>query len=596
MNPGLERENAESNVRRWYAFAVLACLISLAARWVLADLASWDSDESGTLWLGREMAQGRGSWVGLPSSRDIPQLAGASIISAPLSLLPDLLNASRGLSMLQFVALLGLGVTIGRTAYARAVALAVLILFPGVVLASFGFWNNYMTMPFTAASMAGLLMVAREDTSPRTRSLAVALTAAFLLFLPTVHLVCFADLAIGSVLLVGLTLFRASLLHIPLMLLGLAVVATPAFWQYGEWISYAVGEFSGDRAIYAWYGVALIVTALAGLLFLWWMGAKEFLIRTLEGLGQSRAASYALLFLVIGGVLLSVIAANFGVLPMMKFLGAAELAAFLLLAGHIGLGLSFRGPIRHGLAVFYERLPAAAWLREWSCHRSAETFVALMYMGLVVSARLVVMPTLFSPIGGQGRSDLLVPLIPVLLTPVLLYAVARPSVLGTLAKAATFSALVLIYLMITAPTAAYHAAWPRRVAASEIRDVVDWIAEHAPTSAAGPVVNVCYFPAPAPGQSGGLVCERDTYPGIPTSLAGLPYDLLFERRHKLRNISMDEDVEADVPIFYVVYRTGTDDGPADGLDALMLVDVLESTQLVVKMTPEDFLKITGANE
>lgn len=77
----------------------LALCLGAAAlvRWRLADLATWSIDESANLWLGTLIRDGQAPRVGLASSVGTQNLAGAPLVAAPLSLLPDL-RARRGLA------------------------------------------------------------------------------------------------------------------------------------------------------------------------------------------------------------------------------------------------------------------------------------------------------------------------------------------------------------------------------------------------------------------------------------------------------------------------------------------------------------------
>ena len=150
------------------------------------------------------------------------------MLAAPLSLLPDLLTISRTLSLAHLAALTVLALTLWRRGGSLTAAIAVLLFFPGLLLASPSLWNQYLTIPVTAITIPALLLLADGGGGPVAQAGALGVLSLCALALPAVHLAGFADLAVLLVLLLvihGLHPRRVSMI---VLLPGLAIAGTMA--------------------------------------------------------------------------------------------------------------------------------------------------------------------------------------------------------------------------------------------------------------------------------------------------------------------------------------------------------------------------------
>ena len=173
--------------------ALTAIAVSAYVRWQIADLADWSIDESSNLWLGSLILSGQRITLGLTSSLHVPNLAGAPLLAAPLALLPDLLTISRTLSLAHLAALTVLALTLWRRGGSLTAAIAVLLFFPGLLLASPNLWNQYLTIPLMVIIIPVLLLLADGGGGPVAQAGALVAFALCALALPAIHLAGFAD-------------------------------------------------------------------------------------------------------------------------------------------------------------------------------------------------------------------------------------------------------------------------------------------------------------------------------------------------------------------------------------------------------------------
>jgi len=501
---------------------------SIALRWGLADFADWGIDEAANLWLGSELAAGVHVATGLVSSRGIPNLAGAPHLAAPLALLPDLLAVSRALSLLQLASLGVLGASLWRRGGSPFVVAGVLLLFPALVLASFSLWNQYLTIPLTALTLPLMLYLADGRSRPRARAAALVGCVLLLLMLPALHLAGFVDLAVGLVVLAAILGLRPLPISEAVSVPGLALVALAATPLYRPWLD-AVGRPYGG--VISWWGVVAAALGFAVAMAFVLHRLRRTLQRAARAALESNVLSWACAGAVIFCLSVSCVLPLRGAQPGARLLAVGDPSgwalllaqAAIVLAGvpHVGRMLD---DCRRGCAL------GRLMERRFACGPGAAA-VIVGWPILLWAGRLVVVPNLLTP---NGRSDLLVPLLPALLSPLLV--LGRPGRHRTTCaiSGVAFAVAIAAFgtLAFRGASGAYREAFRQPVPPSVMREVVDWVAAHD-TGDAGPGrIDLGYDLERGREWINEVACR----PWTSWYSIGRPYDWLMRRRHRLANI------------------------------------------------------------
>jgi hypothetical protein len=528
--------------------ALTAVVLSAYVRWQIADLADWSIDESANLWLGSLILSGQRITVGLTSSLHVPNLAGAPLLAAPLALLPDLLTISRTLSLAHLAALTVLALTLWRRGGSLTAAIAVLLFFPGLLLASPSLWNQYLTIPFTAIIIPVLLLLADGGGGPVAQAGALVVFALCALALPAIHLAGFADLAVLLVLLLVIHVLHPRRVSMIVLLPGLAIAGTMAAAIYAPWLAWVAG-LVGRRV----FGVAVAVMVAATLAG---TAALRRRVRPLvHRFDRSRHAPSlcvaALCFCIGASAILPFIGAQAG----LRVLVSGKPVGWLLLASQIAMVLAFVPGVLRLRRDCRTRTTATALLRK-HFPRCTDAVVLLSYAVLLCAARLALAPTLLLP---GGRSDLLLPVVPALLCPLLL--LRQPSDWtsagrGGVQLSVACAAISFCWLGATGLSDIHQQRYPLFVPPSEMRAAVDWIAarhrEHG-----GGTIDLGY------DLDEGLewVTTSRCRPGYSWYSIGRPYDWLLRRRHGVANSHEGLCPRRGGTVWQLGYRRAADGPP-----------------------------------
>lgn len=517
----------------WLALVALAA-VAAAVRWRIADLADWGIDEAANLWLATGIAEGAQPALGLVSSRGVPNLAGVPLLMAPLTRLPDLLAVSRGLGLLQLAALIAFAVVLAR-GRGRALAVAALAFCPAALLSGASAWNQYVALPINAGIAALLVRAAEQDDGARhPRELEAALLlAALLLLQPAVHLAGFGDAVVqGLLALVLLPTVTARDRGIGLEL-GIAIAGCAAFVLYGPWIVWmlAIGP-NGALAVHIAALLALVIAAYA---------ARGRLPALLRPLADAHWLAWGVPLVLIACTV-TVALSFFGSQVAVRLLstdrwGIALLVAQALLAA---LALPAIPPLVADCAA---GRPVRAMLEARFGPRWRAAALLLANAGLLLLARAAIAPEAFT---SSARPDLLVPLLPSLLAPLVLLAVASTEpTLRTWGRLVIAGAVAIVVAFGIAGPGERVSALPYFVPASEMRAAADWIASHG---AADGEVDVAYHLGREDLMR--IACS----PLTPWYTSSRPYDWLLRRRHGLHDRREGSCGRGDGGRFLVAYR------------------------------------------
>ena len=502
---------------------VALCVAAAAAvQWRIAELAKWSIDEAANLWLGTIIRDGNAPGVGLASSVGTKNLAGAPLLAAPLSLLPDLLAVARGLALAELVPMVALALAIARDRRGRLLAVALLVFCPASMLAASSLWNQYLALPITAAITALLLVLAERSPLGRGRGfVATALLVMLLLFQPGVHLAGFADLAAQGALAMTLLGLAGPRTRPAALELAVAIGCCALLVLYRPWLSRTfVLQPSTALLVYCAVAAAVVV------------GLDRVLGR-LQGLAPRVTEARWLAWTV--PVLLVICAGS----AALTFFGA-QAGARLLLAGGWGVAL-----LCAQVAVAALALPAIPGmiadcrsgatprqlLRAWFPGREAGAALLLANAALLLAARAALVPAAFLP---DGRPDLLLPLLPALLAPALLLVAVTPRTPLRAWASAIGGALATVAVAFATfgVNVGFEAHSPRFIPASEARALVDWIAAQPGAVGADGRVDVGYDLDEGSEWLIRVACHPTIAPWYTFSR---PFDWLFLRRHGLRD-------------------------------------------------------------
>ncbi|HSQ00378.1 MAG TPA: hypothetical protein VL049_24425 [Candidatus Dormibacteraeota bacterium] len=502
----------------WLAVAAL-CAAAALARWRIADLADWGIDEAANLWLGSLILAGEAPTLGLVSSTGTPNLAGAPLLAAALARLPDLLAVSRVLSLLQLAALVALAMVLAR-GRGRTTAVATLAFCPAAVLASPSLWSQYLALPINAVITTVLVvLVDRPDENPRaTGSDSAMLLVALLLLQPALHLAGFADLAAQGGLALALLGLRVRRVRQVGVELGVAIATAAAFFLYGPWLVRISGL--AQRTVLAGYIAAAVAAVVAA-------AAIDGRLMPLA----RRVAEWRWLAWSVPLVLTACVGAS-----ALAFYGS-QVGARLLIGDRAGTALLAAEIVLAAMALpalpaMFADCLAGHSVREllgaWFGERAGAAAVLVANAGLLLVARAALVPAAFV---SNGRPDLLLPLLPSLLAPSLLLAIAaaQPVLRAWAAVGAGIAATVVVAFAAVGPSQRFWQAYPFFLPPSEMRTLVDWLAAQPDAVGGDGRLDIGY------DLGRDALVRVACSPITPWYTASRPFDWLFLRRHELRD-------------------------------------------------------------
>lgn len=492
----------------------------------VADFAHWGVDEAANLWQGARLLSGEAVPIGLFSSRGVPNLAGAPALAAPLSLLPDLVSVSVVLSLLHLGALLALGLALGRRTGRTATLLAALAFQPALLLASSGLWNQYLAALFAALLYPVLLSLSEGVRGPYLGAAALVAFAALALAQPACHLASFADLGVQAVVLAAILLLRPPAVSTRILAPGLAAVFAAAAFLYLPWLRRVVNAQSDGLAAAGILAVAAVAVALS---------RRQRLLAAVAAIGdrafRSRAGSWLWLASLLASVAAVAVVPFTGAQAGWRLLQAREPAGLLLLASQAGMAATVLPELARILRDCRAGTPLGALLRRAlpGLGRATALIVAAYPLALL-GLRLLLEPAVLVP---GARADLLVPLVPSLLGPMLLLAGSSriAAVRHVLRISTGASAAGLLWLSLTGLSPAFRRTHPTFVPASEMTAAVDDVAARHRAAGGGPRIDLGYDL----GQGLEWVTAVACRPSYSWYSIGRPYDWLLLRRHGLRN-------------------------------------------------------------
>jgi hypothetical protein len=504
-----------------WAVVAIAIAISIHLRWSLAGLADWGLDEASTIWLAWLGVNGHPVSLGLLSSRDIPNMSGAPLLTLPLALIASPVWISRALSLAQLALLLLFARALCRRGASSVVAVPVMVLMPALMLTSASLWNQYYATDLSALQLTLLVVWADRDASPGLRRSASAGYIGIGLLMPTVHLIGFTDL--GATLIVCLAVWtrgpRAEWPAAPGWLIGM-MTAVILGVLYVPWVHWFV-ERSGAAPV----GIVLASTAIAG------VGAVIALARAkgplLQTPAQSRvvARGIAVLLWIFPAVAaLSFFGAQIGtrLLLLLQPEGYLLLAAQLLVVAAL---LTFApAPRTDGV-----RAVDAADLLRRRFQSPACAAIVIAHTTPALASRIAIMPSLL--IG--ARPDLLASLVPGLLATMLLVKRGRSGAWPALpfATGLVMAVAASYWLAIARLDGVPQSRYPLFVPGSEMTSVVDRLAAVQPEQGTGGTIDVSY------DLARGLDWVMHACgPARPWFTVGRQYDWLLLARHDLRNV------------------------------------------------------------
>jgi hypothetical protein len=519
--------------RTLWLSVVLVVAVSAHLRWVLADLADWGLDEAATVWLAWLRLHGQSVPLGLVSSRDVPNMAGAPLLTLPFSLLSSPLSISRALSLSQLAVTLVLVRAVCRRGAPAATAVPVLTLVPALVLTGFSAWNQYYLTPLVTLQVALLMVWSDHGGTPVTRQWANVGYLAVAALMPAVHLSGFADLTASVLVYCAVRALRGPSRWPVAPVWAIAVVFVAAWFEfYLPWAAWLAARF-GLMAFtltmcVAVAGAAAIVAAIVG-------RAPRLVLRASESPGA--ATLFVALLCVCSAVamVLPFFGAQIGrrLLLLSRPQGWILLVAQVLMIAALVPGvMRIRRDLREraGLRRLLERhftVPACAVL-------------VIAHTTLALAFRVGLMPALL--IG--ARPDLLVPLVPGLLAPLLLISPpgGRPSGLARISQRRRLSPEVWLAPGTAAAVVAFYwlagvtlrgvpqTRYPLFVPGTEMAMAVDSLAAEQRADRTGAAVDVSYDLARGLEWVSHVCATGRTWFTV-----GRQYDWLLLTRHGLSN-------------------------------------------------------------
>lgn len=527
-------------VRSWI-FASTAVALTAYLRWQLADLADWGIDESANLWLASSILSGHDIPLGLLSSHGVPNLSGAPLLATPLAALPELVSISRALSLLHLGALGALSLTLRRRGGTAATTMAILAFFPALLLASSTLWNQYLTIPLAAIIISLLLFLADEPAGAVEQACALVAFVLIALMLPATHLAGFADLVVYSTLLALVLSVRPRRIERSVLAIGVLAVLTAMAHVYRPWMAWAA-RFTGPRTF--WFAAMIAAVAVTGGIAILMRSAKAAAARAEASQRASWWCFAALCFCLGASAILPFGGAQVG----RRLLLLGRPVGFVLLAAQLGIVLAFLPGVRRVHEDCRRGFTAGALLRKHYSNPTAAA-VLLIHAVLLCAARLLLAPTLLIP---GGRSDLLLPLTPALLCPLLILRRqgTRSADLRMLIASIVCAGGAFSWLAAAGLSAVHQDRYPLFVPASEMRAVVDSLAARHREHGGGDTIDVGY------DLDKGIewVTARGCRPENSWYSIGRQYDWLLRRRYGLSNVREGSCSRQGGTLWQVGYR------------------------------------------
>ncbi len=552
--------------RSGHHLPIVLCLVAVSGvlRWGVADFSQWGIDEAANLWQGTRLLAGEAVPIGLISSRGVPNLSGAPAIAAPFSLLPDLFSISVVLSLLHLCCLVAFGLALGRRWGRTATIVAALAFHPALLLASSSLWNQYLTVLFTALLLPLLLALGEGTGSPTSRAAALVAFAALALAQPAVHLASFADLGVHAVLVAAVLVLRPAPVAAPVLVPGLVAVLGAATVLYFPWLERVVDDRSDGLA--AASGLAI---AALGLTISRRRQARAALATLAERAFRNRAASWLWLTSLLVTLAVVAVVPFTGAQTGSRLLEAREPAGLLLLAAQAGMAAAALPELSRILRECRLGTPLGELLRSnFAGVGRAVPLLLAAYPIALLALRLLLEPKILFP---GGRADLLLPLVPALLGPLLLLAAfSRVASVPRMLRFSTGAAAAgFLWLSLTGLSPGFRREHPSFVPPGEMREAVDEVALRHRARGGGREIDLGYDL----GKGLEWVNEVACRPWTSWYSIGRSYDWLLLRRHGLRNVREGECLRLGGTGFQLGFVT---QGPAPaGMDVVRRLDHLE---------------------
>jgi hypothetical protein len=372
-----------------------------------------------------------------------------------------------------------------------------------------------------------MLYLADGRGGPAARGAAVVAFAFLALFQPAIHLASFTDLVVHFVLLLAILLLRPRPMSAGIVVPGLLLVGGAMSAVYVPWLV-AMSKQLGFGV--GWLPIVIgTVSTLAAVVitFLW---RSRSLIGCLAAAAtHSRVLTWLALAALAFLVSVSAVLPLAGAQPGRRLLKAHDAAGVVLLLAQAGM-VGALVPALYRLAREARRGTRFADVFEPGGSAAGATALLIVYPVLLVATRLVAEPTLLIP---RGRSDLLLPLLPALLAPLIVVAgsTRRYLVLTAMRLSGALAGVAFLWLATTGFSAAFRKQYPSFVPPSEMCEAVDWVAARHREQGGGELIDLGY------DLDRGLewIPRGGCRPGATWYSIGRAYDWLLRRRYRLRN-------------------------------------------------------------
>lgn len=423
---------------------------------LVADYADWGIDESVNLWLATKIVSGDPEPLGLISSVGIPNLAGAPLMTVPLTWMPDLVWVSRGLSLFSLVGLSLLAGSLRKKGTIPLCSFAVLLCFPSLLLASgnlWNLWNQFLLLPLSALSVALLLALLRRSDEGMSygHTCVVFLFLAFLK--PAVHLIgCvdwFADLLLLSMVFVlrgPPRPHRSTFLSLLILFIPLGLLYVPWSIEFLRWTDVRWG-----RGAVLLSGLGIVSVLGTGGLLIRRFGLRNLLTEAEKIFGESRGVGWALLFFLLLILTAAGTVSFLGVQSGNRLLRSGASAGVAVFLCQCLLILPLGCMVFRGFPVCLRGKAARDLIHRLFPLQPREGVFLLVYAVLLLFSRQLLVPRLLWVV---GRADLFVSLVPAMLAPacLMLEVGEFPMVRRVVVFTAFMSILSMGWLGVMGPT------------------------------------------------------------------------------------------------------------------------------------------------
>jgi len=308
---------------------------------------------------------------------------------------------------------------------------------------------------------------------------------------------------------------------------GLILVAVAVAPLYDPWLMRMTG--SEDRGVRWWMVVVVMIAFTIGCVFV-----HRRVRPMIDRVGRAALASTLLPWIFFASLISCVAAAAvfpfWGAQPGRRLIEAGETPGRLLLVAQAGMVLAVT-PIILGIFGDCRRRCDISMLvgRHFRCGPAAAALL-LIYPLLLFSGRFALEPSVLSR---WDRSDLLLPLLPALLAPLLVLGQSARSRATTLATGVwvTLAISSFGWLAVAGVSERYRAVHRQPVPPSEMAEIVDWVASRSTKNRGGSVVDLGFdLDRGREWITNGGCTPTNSWFSI-----GRPYDWLLRRRHGLTN-------------------------------------------------------------